>query len=39
VALGPGTVRDLPEATTTSLGMPDLKGKAEPVEAHLLIAL
>jgi adenylate cyclase len=39
VALGPGTVRDLPGATTTSLGMLDLKGKAEPVEAHLLIAL
>jgi adenylate cyclase len=39
VAIGPGTKALLPEAVTTSLGMLDLKGKAEPVEAHLLLAL
>jgi class 3 adenylate cyclase len=39
VAIGPGTKAALPQATTTSLGLLDLKGKAEPVEAHLLLAL
>ena len=39
VAIGPGTKAQLPEAHTTSLGVLDLKGKAEPVEAHLLISL
>jgi adenylate cyclase len=39
VALGPGTKEQLPEARTTSLGLLDLKGKAEAVEAHLLISL
>jgi hypothetical protein len=39
VAIGPGTKDRLPGATTTPLGPLDLKGKAEPVEAHLLIAL
>jgi adenylate cyclase len=38
VAIGPGTKERLPEAVTTSLGMLDLKGKAEPVEAHLLLS-
>jgi adenylate cyclase len=39
VAIGPGTKTALPEAATTSLGLLELKGKAEPVEAHLLLAL
>ena len=39
VAIGPGTKERLPEAVTTSLGLLDLKGKAEPVEAHLLVSL
>jgi class 3 adenylate cyclase len=39
VAVGPGTKAHLPRATTTSLGPLELKGKVEPVEAHLLIAL
>jgi adenylate cyclase len=39
VAIGNGTKAQLPEAVTTSLGLLDLKGKAEPVEAHLLLAL
>ena len=39
VAIGPATKALLPEAVTRSLGRLDLKGKAEPVEAHLLIAL
>jgi adenylate cyclase len=39
VAVGPGTRERLPHATTTSLGALALKGKAEPVEAHLLISL
>jgi hypothetical protein len=29
----------LPDAVTTSLGPLELKGKAEPVEAHLLLSL
>jgi adenylate cyclase len=39
VAVGPGTRERLPHATTTSLGALALKGKAEPVEAHLLISM
>jgi adenylate cyclase len=39
VALGPSTKDRLPGARTTSLGPLDLKGKAEAVEAHLLISL
>jgi hypothetical protein len=29
----------LPDAVTTPLGTLELKGKAEPVEAHLLLSL
>jgi class 3 adenylate cyclase len=39
VALGPGARAGLPDAVTQSLGLLDLKGKAEPVEAHLLVSL
>ncbi len=39
VAIGPGTKAFLPQAVTETLGELDLKGKAEPVEAHLLISL
>jgi adenylate cyclase len=39
VAVGPGTKALIPQARTASLGELDLKGKAEPVEAHLLISL
>ena len=39
VAIGPGTKALLPNAETESLGMLDLKGKAEPLEAFRLIAL
>ena len=39
VAVGPGTKARLPQARTASLGPLELKGKAEPVEAHLLISL
>jgi class 3 adenylate cyclase len=39
VALGPGARAGLPDAVTESLGLLDLKGKAEPVEAHLLMSL
>jgi adenylate cyclase len=39
VAIGPGTKQQVPEAVTTSLGLLGLKGKAEPVEAHLLLSL
>lgn len=39
VAIGPGTKELLPDAVTSSLGALELKGKAEPVEAYLLIAL
>jgi adenylate cyclase len=39
VALGSRTRDQLPHARTRSLGPLDLKGKAEPVEAHLLISL
>lgn len=39
VAIGAATMRRLPRAVTESLGMLQLKGKAEPVEAFRLIAL
>jgi class 3 adenylate cyclase len=39
VAIGPATRALLPEAVTEPLGALELKGKAEPVEAHVLIAL
>jgi adenylate cyclase len=39
VAIGPGTKALLPQARTESLGLLSLKGKAEPVEIHRLIAL
>jgi class 3 adenylate cyclase len=39
VAIGPETKAMLPEAATTPLGALELKGKSEPVEAHLLLAL
>ena len=39
VAIGPGTKALLAGAVTTSLGALELKGKAEPVEAHLLISM
>ncbi len=39
VAIGQETKDRLPHATTTPLGRLDLKGKAEPVPAHLLISL
>lgn len=39
VAIGPRTRELLPDALTTSLGELDLKGKADPVEAHLLVSL
>lgn len=39
VAIGPGTKALLPDAVTESLGLIALKGKAEPLEVHRLIAL
>lgn len=39
VAIGPGTKALLPEAVTESLGLLDLKGKAEPLEVYRLVAL
>jgi adenylate cyclase len=39
VAIGAETARRLPHARTEPLGMVELKGKAEPVEAHRLIGL
>jgi adenylate cyclase len=39
VAIGPGTKALLPGAVTESLGMLDLKGKAEPLEVYRLVAL
>ncbi|QNN52386.1 adenylate/guanylate cyclase domain-containing protein [Nocardioides mesophilus] len=36
VAIGPGTKALLPTAVTESLGKLELKGKAEPLEVHLL---
>jgi class 3 adenylate cyclase len=39
VAVGPGTKARIPQARTAPLGPLELKVKAEPVEAHLLISL
>ncbi len=39
VAIGPETKARIPDAVTTTLGPLELKGKSEPVEAHLLLAL
>jgi adenylate cyclase len=39
VAIGSATKALIPGATTTSLGALELKGKSQPVDAHLLIAL
>lgn len=39
VAIGPGTKALLPEAVTESIGLLDLKGKAEPLQVHRLISL
>ncbi|HSE71782.1 MAG TPA: adenylate/guanylate cyclase domain-containing protein [Nocardioidaceae bacterium] len=39
VAIGPGTKERLPDAVTESLGLLELKGKAEPLEAFRLVAL
>jgi class 3 adenylate cyclase len=39
VAIGPGTKALLPGAVTESLGLLDLKGKAEPLEVYRLISL
>jgi len=39
VAIGPATKALLPDAVTRSLGLVDLKGKAEPMEVHQLLAL
>jgi adenylate cyclase len=39
VAIGPATKALLPRAVTESLGPISLKGKAEPLEVHRLIAL
>ncbi|TDD21950.1 adenylate/guanylate cyclase domain-containing protein [Kribbella turkmenica] len=39
VAIGPATKALLPEAVTESLGLLELKGKAEPLEVYRLLAL
>ena len=39
VAIGAETLSRLPDAVTEPLGPLELKGKAEPVEAHVLLAL
>jgi class 3 adenylate cyclase len=39
VAIGPATKALLPEAVTESLGLLTLKGKAEPLEVHHLLAM
>ena len=39
VAIGPETRARLPEAVTEPLGPLSLKGRAEPVEAHVLLSL
>ena len=39
VAIGAGTLALLPHAVTEPLGPLELKGKAQPVEAHVLISL
>jgi class 3 adenylate cyclase len=39
VAIGPETKAQLPQAVTTPLGQVQLKGRQEPLQIHLLIAL
>lgn len=39
VAIGPDTLRRLPEAVAESLGRLDLKGKSEPIEVYRLVSL
>jgi class 3 adenylate cyclase len=39
VAIGPDTLRRIPEAVAESLGLLDLKGKSEPIEVYRLVAL
>jgi class 3 adenylate cyclase len=39
VAIGPATKALLPDAVTESLGLVELKGKAEPLEVYRLVAL
>jgi adenylate cyclase len=39
VAIGPATKELLPDAVTESLGLLELKGKAEPLEVYRLVAL
>jgi class 3 adenylate cyclase len=39
VAIGSETLARLPDAVTAPLGALALKGRAEPVEAHVLVAL
>jgi class 3 adenylate cyclase len=39
VAIGPDTLRRLPDAVAESLGRLDLKGKSEPIEVYRLLAL
>ena len=39
VAVGPGTLRRLPDAVAESLGPLELKGFSRPVEAHEVLAL
>ena len=39
VAVGPGTLRRLPDAVAESLGPLELKGKTEPLEVYRLVAL
>ncbi|MEU4601336.1 adenylate/guanylate cyclase domain-containing protein [Kribbella sp. NPDC023972] len=39
VAIGPGTKALLPDAVTESLGLLELKGKAEPLEVYRLVRL
>jgi class 3 adenylate cyclase len=39
VAIGPGTLALLPEAVTEPLGPLELKGKAEPTDAYVLLSL
>ena len=39
VAIGTETVRQLPRAHTEPLGRVEVKGRAEPVEAHRLLGL
>ena len=39
MAIGPATKALLPDAVTESLGLLRLKGKAEPLEIHHLLAM